>query len=148
MMLMVCRWGLVLVWMGLMFWLSSIPDLKVVPLLKQVASWLGMVWPVSTGSGHGRLEFFLRKSAHVTEYAILTWLWLSAAVNTWHWSRQRHILIAMLFAFGFAVTDEIHQELTGFRDGRIMDVGIDGIGIIIGIIIASGWGIFARKRDC
>ena len=32
-------------------------------------------------------------------------------------------------------TDEYHQSLTGYRDGRWMDVGIDGIGILIGILI-------------
>ncbi|MBC9783997.1 VanZ family protein [Heliobacterium chlorum] len=137
-------WSLLLLWMGIMFWLSSIPNLRVLPVLYLIVAWLDIPWPVLKTSGFA-LEFILRKTAHVTEYAILTGLWLQAAKSTWLWSRRRHLWTAFFFSLAFAVTDEIHQELTGFRDGRLMDVGIDSLGIVIALII--GFVLFKSLKD-
>ena len=42
--------------------------------------------------------------------------------------------ISAIFWIVFSITDEIHQLFVGGRSGRIEDVIIDSIGVMIGII--------------
>lgn len=83
------------------------------------------------------VPFFIRKLGHVTIYMILTLLILRALHHHhFRWKAAKYFLVFLL-AFLYAMSDEYHQSLTGFRDGRWMDVGIDSIGILIGICIHS-----------
>ena len=86
--------------------------------------------------GNMELMFIIRKLGHITVYFILTVLILRAL----HSKKQsgkgcKKYLVAFLIAIVYAISDEYHQSLTGYRDGRWMDVGIDGIGILMGILI-------------
>ena len=79
------------------------------------------------------LTYLIRKLGHVTVYFILT-LFIFRALHKkkqprFHWKKY---VIAFILTLSYAMLDEYHQSLTGFRDGRWMDVGIDGIGIILG----------------
>ncbi len=73
-------------------------------------------------------DFFLRKLAHIAEYAILFLLWYRADNN---WKK------AFAVSFVYAIFDEIHQFLVPTRDGRVIDVMIDGIGIVLGLFLVS-----------
>ncbi|OEF99776.1 hypothetical protein BHF71_00955 [Vulcanibacillus modesticaldus] len=82
--------------------------------------------------------FLIRKLGHVTVYLILTLLILRAMKKR----KQSHMpkstyVIAFVIAIMYAISDEYHQSLTGFRDGRLMDVGIDGIGVLLGMWVYS-----------
>lgn len=97
-------------WMALIFYLSSIPDLK--------------------SSLPSLADFILRKLAHFSEYAVLyALLWKTTEDVP---KRER---IALIITFLYAVSDEIHQ---GFVHGRVMsiiDVLIDACGGVFGYAI-------------
>ncbi len=77
-----------------------------------------------------------RKSAHVFEYAVLTFLSFRffAAI----YSRERFSRIAILsgaFALAYGALDEFHQSFVFGRGARISDVAIDGIGILVALLL-------------
>lgn len=90
------------------------------------------------------LIFIIRKLGHVTVYFILTILLLHALQS----KKQLRIgkkkyIIAFFITIIYAMSDEYHQSLTGFRDGRWMDVGIDGIGIFLALGVMN---IFSKRK--
>lgn len=103
-----------LVWMGMIFYLSSIPDLKL-------------------GEAYSNIDFILRKCAHMTEYGVLWGLWAWGLSSVTKVSVKKRLIIATLIAFIYAITDEIHQSIVPTRHGAVLDVLIDSIGI------AAGW---------
>ena len=103
-----------LIWMGIIFFLSSIPNLELSGTLSTY-------------------DLALRKLAHITEYAILTMLLLKTF--TANADRKKYILVACI-AIVYACSDELHQSLVPTRDGKIADIIIDSIGIVIGILIS------------
>jgi VanZ family protein len=98
-------WLPVLVWAAIIFALSSIPSLN---------------------SGLGTWDLILRKCAHMTEYAILGYL-LLRALGREGW--------ALLLGIAYAATDEFHQRFVAGRHGSPVDVAIDTIGLVIGIVL-------------
>jgi VanZ family protein len=81
--------------------------------------------------------FVVRKIAHVTEFAILAMLLRRAAQNSFWtarpgWSCQS-CCFAAIGAILFAMTDEYHQTFVPGRQGTVMDVLIDSIGVFAGL---------------
>jgi VanZ family protein len=101
-------WLPVLIWAGIIFWLSSIPDLE--SGLKE--------------------DFLLRKIAHILEYAILTFL-LFRAIAQEKINFVKTLILGIIIAFFYSVSDEYHQTFIQGRQGSLKDIGIDGIGILI-----------------
>jgi hypothetical protein len=102
-------WLPVVAWAGLIFALSSIPDL---------------------GTGLGGWDLALRKAAHVAEYAILGALLaraLSDAVVGWVW-------ISWLAGTVYAATDELHQHFVPGREASGVDIVLDAIGVAVGVL--------------
>ncbi len=78
----------------------------------------------------GSLNFYVRKLAHVSEYAILCLLcW-----RTWRPARQA-LALGAFTSFLYAVTDEWHQSLVAGREARVSDVAIDSIGIALTVMV-------------
>jgi VanZ family protein len=102
-------WLPVLVWAAVIFALSSIPSLS---------------------SGLGGWDLFLRKAAHVTEYAILGALLLRALGRA-----------DAAFALGvlYAATDELHQHFVPGRAGKPLDIAIDACGVAAGVLAWRWW---------
>lgn len=106
-------WLPVFVWCAVIYYLSSIPELK---------SSLPNQW-----------DFVSRKIAHMTEYGILTFLFFrAAAVNL---SFRRSVAYAALFSITYALTDEYHQLFVFGRSGNLADVFIDTLGIFFAIFL-------------
>lgn len=101
------RWTLVILWMLLIFYWSSIPDLK--------------------SSFPTLYDTILRKGAHISEYAVLAWL------VSWAWSRVKHRWYILALCLTYAASDEIHQLFIRDRSGQLLDVAIDTVGILIGL---------------
>jgi VanZ like family len=99
-------WLPVVAWAGLIFALSSIPDL---------------------GTGLGGWDLVLRKLAHTAEYAVLGLLLQRALDNAW---------ASFLLGAAYAVTDEIHQAFVPGRLGNPVDVAIDAAGVAVGVALA------------
>lgn len=101
-------WFPVLIWAGIIFCLSSIPDLK---------------------SGVEQ-DFILRKITHILEYAILTFLLFRALVKE-KISFIKTLILAVIITFLYSVSDEYHQTFVLGRQGSLKDIGIDSIGILL-----------------
>jgi VanZ family protein len=99
-------WLPVVAWAGLIFTLSSVPDL---------------------GTGLGGWDLLLRKLAHAAEYAVLGLLLFRALGRA---------AAAFWLGAAYAVTDEIHQAFVPGRLGSPVDFAIDAAGVAIGIGIA------------
>jgi hypothetical protein len=104
------------------------------PLLR----WL---FPDLSISSYLRLLLWIRKTAHVTEYALLGWLafravWLSLTQRS---ALARAALLALGLAAGVALTDEIRQSFLATRTGSPWDVALDLSGALCAIGLALWW---------
>ena len=108
-------WFPVFLWCVLIYYFSSIPSLR--------------------SDLPGSMDFVLRKIAHMSEYAVLVYLFFRAACQSW--SARRALFYASLFAFTFALTDEYHQSFVAGRSGNLVDVTIDGLGILFAFFIIN-----------
>lgn len=102
-------WLPVLLWAGIIFFLSNIPGLKsnFVP----------------------QIDFILRKSAHVTEYFILTFLLRRAFQGTFSLSNLYLFIYPAALSILYAMSDEFHQLFIPERHGCVRDVLIDSMGV-------------------
>lgn len=107
----ILNWLFLIFWMGIIFYFSSQPDLK---------------------SGlESQMDFVLRKLAHITEYAILTFLAWRAISNGGEKKNLKYLIMAIGFSVFYAIGDEYHQLYVNGRVGSAADVLIDGAGIAI-----------------
>jgi len=107
-----------IVWMGLIFFLSSFHKLQV---------------------SEGIDDFILRKIAHMVEYLILFLLLYRAIKNTTNYSINKNLNFAFLFSMIYAFTDEFHQSFVLGRSGNLRDIAIDIMGIFLGWIFFKKW---------
>ena len=98
-------WLPVVVWAGVIFAFSSVPDL---------------------GTGLGTWDLVLRKLAHTAEFAVLGALLLRAL---------RDETAAFAGGVLYAITDEVHQLFVQGRHGSALDVAIDSVGVAAGILL-------------
>jgi len=98
----------VVIWMVLIFWISSVPDLP--------------------SNKVDVLDFIFKKSAHFIEYTILFLLWYRAL-------GVKNPFKAIVFSLIYAFSDEIHQLFVPGRTGNLRDVGIDFSGMLIAAIL-------------
>lgn len=103
-------WLPVGIWGGLIFWLSSIPNLS---------------------SGLGTWDLILRKGAHIAEYGILVFLLWQAIFHSVKLSRTKVNFSAGMLALLYAISDEVHQSFVPTRNSSVYDILIDSIGIIL-----------------
>lgn len=80
------------------------------------------------------IEGFVRKCAHMTEFAILGWL-LYGWLCRWQTTRLRRAGTAVGLAILYACSDEFHQLFVRGRAGRVSDVLIDSAGIVLGMVL-------------
>lgn len=79
-----------------------------------------------------RIEHYVRKLAHVTEYFLLA-IAVSFPLYVYRLRGWRLVLAAGLFCVCFAGLDEWHQSFVPGRSPSPRDVAIDSIGIFAGI---------------
>lgn len=79
------------------------------------------------------IQLFIRKMAHFTIYAIGGFLIMNYAYTTDKTNKQK-ILYSIGFGGGYAITDELHQFFVSGRSARILDIGIDTLGVITGVV--------------
>jgi len=108
-------WAPVIIWMGVIFFFSGLPDLN---------------------SGL-KYDFFLRKMAHITEYFILTFLFYRAFKGSFAINNLLYFFAYPAFlSVIYAISDEFHQSFVPGRTCCIRDVLIDTIGIVSFISMA------------
>ena len=107
------NWIFVILWAGIIFFFSHQTGLK---------SGLPSQW-----------DFILRKTAHISEYFVLSFLVFNALSQ--HYIKKNKVLFySFLFSFIYAVSDEYHQTFISERNGNFYDVLIDSIGILLFIL--------------
>ncbi len=89
------------------------------------------------------LNFLARKSAHVTEYAVLTALVLRCCGVCRPVQSRAGFVVAVAVAALWAVLDEWHQSFVPSRGGLGSDVVWDCGGALVG---AAAWGLWQRRR--
>jgi len=88
-------------------------------------------------------DFIVKKTAHMTEYAIFTVLLYRAFLGGGA-SKKKAFLYAFLVCVLYAMTDEFHQSFTPGREPTLRDVGFDTIGSSIAIY--SLWKLLPKAQ--
>jgi len=80
----------------------------------------------------------VRKTAHILAYAFLAVLWYFAAGTAYGVSHSYYkpAFISIPICVIYAALDEYHQTFVAGRSGKITDVLIDGIGVLLGTLAA------------
>lgn len=141
-------WLPVFFWAGMIFFASGSSGSS-----EQTSRFLGplfhWLFPWLSAAAIADLVFSIRKTAHVTEYALLALLFWRAIRQPvrndrrpWNWSQAR--LAFGLTAF-YAATDEFHQMFVPNREARVQDVAIDLCGATAGLLLL--WGIGRLRKN-
>ena len=111
-----------------------------------LAPFLRWLIPGISESAIATVRLFIRKAAHLTEYAILAG-WVMAALqrsfNPRHWQwRARTFALALGVCLLYAASDEWHQSFVPSRQGCVRDVAIDTAGALGGLLLLR---LFQRR---
>lgn len=109
-------WALVLSWACIIFYMSSLPA-------PQAAS-------------NGMADFFVKKAAHVFEYAVLTALAIRAYTLSVERPKRKQMIYIWLIVVLYAISDEVHQGFVPSRGPHIRDVIIDSIASLVTVLIS------------
>jgi len=107
-------WLPVLLWCSIIFYLSSIPGLKLF---------------------YGVTDIILRKLAHMTEYFVLMLLLYRAFRKSCRMKFGTLLFSSAFLSFLYALSDEYHQTFILNRSGNFIDVAIDSIGIFAAVFV-------------
>jgi VanZ family protein len=104
----------------------------VVPALHAVAPWMSAG---STQIAHT----LLRKLSHLTEYAVLAFLWARALRSTGRLGLMTALGAALAVCMACATIDEIHQTHAPGRHGSVSDVVLDSLGALAILMVVRVW---------
>ena len=129
-------WLPVLIWLGLIF-IGSTDLMSAEHTSRIIGPILRWFKPDVSAETIMRVQFFVRKLGHLSEYAILaTLLWRALRRGT---ARERRLSILFVVAWFvcaiFAASDEFHQSFVPSRTSSPVDVMIDICGALIGLVI-------------
>ncbi len=133
---------LIVSWMGLIFSFSN--DTGVVSTRKSDGIIIRVVEffkgeklsPIEKDKWTTYLVVPVRKGAHLGVYFILGVLIISF-YKEFNLARYKMILLALLTAFLYACSDELHQLFIPGRSGQIKDIILDTVGASLGILFYS-----------
>ena len=145
------KFVLVIVWMFVIFYLSSMTSVESNSKSKKIATKLiesteersnkkvsSIKESVSSNVDSNLLikntNIVIRKCAHVSEYFILYLLLINLFSSLIKNKRMLLYLIGLVICFIYACTDEYHQLFVDGRTGQFIDVLIDTIGPIIAFL--------------
>ena len=111
--------------MGLIFFLSSQPSLPKAP--------------------DDLLDVLTKKCAHFGEYLVLTLL-LSRALAGGAAIHGPSVVVGLVIAVAYAMSDELHQQFVPGRTPSPWDVVIDALGAIAGVMLFARWRRYTLKR--
>jgi len=102
-------------------------------------------------------HFLVRKTAHLTEYAILATLIFRALRLTAptcfvrsrnrRWAPAMALAIALGLSAAYATTDEFHQSFIPGREACLRDVLIDSSGALGGLVGLAAVTLVLRRRE-
>ncbi len=129
-------WLPLLIWMAVIF-SASADTQSTAHTSRFLEPFLRWLWPDISPEKIDGVRWIVRKTAHLTEFAILAWLWWRALrrpvrhdSKPWSWRIAGYALGAIVL---YAISDELHQYFVANRTASVRDVGIDTLGGMIGI---------------
>lgn len=147
-------WALVVIWMGVIFFMSSQTGKESGALSAKVITTIASIVDsdfdkMSDDEKSAVIEkwqHFTRKTAHFSEYAVLGVLCTLALLQYERIRRRMCIVWSVLIAAVYASSDEIHQRFVDGRGGQVSDVIIDSSGALVGSLILFGIFMWLSKR--
>ena len=154
-------WLLVFIWMGSIFYLSGMSSDSsnskskesisvVVESSIHVTNDLGIInEPISKSNINSIVNVLnkpLRKCMHSFMYFILVILLLNAFKSMCIFNITSVYLYSVAVSIFYAFTDEFHQLFITGRTGQLMDVGIDMIGVLFGVLVFYIYGLLVKDR--
>jgi len=131
-------WFPVVFWMGVVFSASADAQsyhhssMMFEPLMR----WL---FPHMSPITLAELHHAFRKTGHLTEYAVLGWLFWRAIrrpvkndLRPWNWAEAG---LALTCVFAYAASDEFHQIFVPNRTALVSDVLIDTCGGAVALLV-------------
>lgn len=91
------------------------------------------------------IHFFVRKAAHMTEYCLLGWS-VSLPFFVYRIRDRFRLPLTFLICAGAAALDEFHQSFVADRVPSVRDVGIDSLGLLIGLLLLQLALALRRRR--
>jgi VanZ family protein len=126
------RWGLLIVWMVIIFLFSQQPG-DVSSEQSRLVVYIFNLAGINLDSALGNLStFIVRKAAHFTEYLILGLLTYNALRENVKFNKS--LILAVIIVFLYASSDEFHQSFIPGRGPAFRDVLIDTSGGLTGIM--------------
>ena len=137
-------WVPAVAWMGMVL-LASTDTFSAAhtgEILRAMLAWtIGQI----DAATFGLLHFLIRKSAHFTEYAILSALWFRAlrvrVSSPW---QMRWALLGVVISVSVAVLDEWHQSFVPSRTSSADDVLLDFCGAFFAQLVI--WYALRRRQ--
>ena len=138
-------WLPVVVWLGLIF-IGSTDLLSAEHTSRIIGPILRWFNPGVSLATIARVQFFVRKAAHLSEYLFLAMLLWRAFRHVSRWQTKMSILFlaVWLICLLFAASDEFHQSFVPSRTASPKDVLIDVIGALVGLTICVA---VASRKD-
>jgi len=137
-------WVPAVAWMGMVLLASTDPfsAKHTGEVLRAMLAWtLGQIDPLT----FNQIHFLVRKSAHFTEYAILSALWFRAIRvhlnNLW---QIRWAFLGLVVSLLVAVLDEWHQSFVPSRTSSAHDVLLDFCGALFAQLVI--WYALRRRQ--
>ncbi len=102
----------------------------------------------AVSSGRKTVDLFVkqmvRKVAHVILYLALGFS-LRVCLESWLGKRKGLMISSALIGIMYGATDELHQLFVPGRSGELSDVILDGLGVLAGVLLATGIIFLIRK---
>lgn len=142
------RWiagALLLGWMIMIFWFSAQPGAESEEMSGDVAHRIletcDRIFDMNIPEGElllwaVRIDYPIRKLAHMSEYAVLAILFGTFLSSFRKWGKGT-AYISLALSVCYAATDEIHQLFVSGRAGRFSDVCIDTVGAAAGVCLLT-----------
>ena len=107
---------------------------------------LRFFYPHLSDAAFWKIQFFIRKCGHFSEYAVLAILvWRAVRPmdrRGWLWADAR---FAVMICMAYASSDEFHQSFAPTRVASVIDVMIDTSGAMAGILLLWLLGRWRKK---
>jgi len=136
-------WLPLIIWLALIF-VGSTDLMSVEHTSRFIGPFLRWFDPTISPFTILRVQFFMRKLAHVSEYAVLAVLLYRAFVHTALKGRRALSAgLVLLLCAAYAATDEFHQSFVPSRTASVRDVMIDICGATLAVMLY--WSIATRR---
>lgn len=139
-------WGPALLWSAVIFTASTdtFSAAHTASFFEPIFRWL---IPSLTEGQFETIHFFIRKTAHFTEYFVfflLLYRGIRGARRGWHWSWA---LGAWFIAAAYSALDEIHQSFVASRTASAWDSLLDSTGALVALfVLFLLYRLFLRPR--